>query len=133
MELIRNNSNNQRNRFPFNNNFQESHLNHLNEVSGNCNKRERNEIIKTYYAVDINRQSRLSYDDNDYEPLPKRRFSSRTDFTETGVLPPDFHRKKAAFRGYFAANPPPMIGHLDARYYIYKHVLLYYFYFVIGQ
>ncbi|KAI4465302.1 muscleblind-like protein [Holotrichia oblita] len=97
MELIRNNSNNQRNRFPFNNNFQESHFNHLNGVT------------------DITRQSRLNFDDNDYEPLPKRRFCSRTDFTETGVLPPDFHRKKAAFRGYFAANPPPMLGHLDAR------------------
>ncbi|KRT79501.1 hypothetical protein AMK59_6385, partial [Oryctes borbonicus] len=96
MELIRNNSNH-KTRFLFNNNFQESQLNHFNGVT------------------DISRQIRLNFDDGDYEPLPKRRFCSGTDYTENGILSPDFHRKKAAYRGYFAANPPPMTGHLDGR------------------
>lgn len=95
MEMIQVNT---RNRIAMNNNFQEAHLPGISFPNG------------------IPGQNSLHFDKTVEfgPPLAKRRFlaDEQPEFLNGGLTS---DRHLPIFKGYFAGNPPPMLGRVDAR------------------
>lgn len=66
----------------------------------------------------LHRRNNINYDefDNEYEPMPKRRFIEHEILTSSELQSLESGRIRPIFKGYFAGNPPPsMLSRVDAR------------------
>lgn len=89
-------------------------------IQNNTANRQRFEKIQNGHITTHEQQitQLVAVDGLDFEPpLPKRRFIQTSD---ASVLENEIHinglvRSRGVFKGYFAGNPPAVLGRVDAR------------------